>query len=367
METNTDQKQNDKKTAYQKFPPSFKRNIKGMVLIFLLGILIGYFVAQQEYQSVRTPTNTNMQSPSPTKVVDATVSWKTYISTKYGFEIKYPPQWKVDTSYLTDDTSEDASYYILLNGGNGIDEISINPEGGPSINPEMKKSQGKLSIYPTTVYFFTNNVGTHNYVYYDFGIKAFPFFNINVFSKPEHEDSINQILSTFKFLEKPQVSIVTGGAVTIPSNWKQHTATDSWYYFVQTTLSLPPEWEFSVSSEWTIASPDSQELWDYRPLTDYDGSSVIDWYQKYLSGDSSGFQPDTITKVTKYQKENVSYFEVLITEGSTGNIDTRYLYVQNGILHIVKPVSHQAATPGAELPKHMDAVLLSLTSKKISK
>lgn len=65
-----------------------------MVLLVLLGSA-GYYVYALNFASspqapAAAPT---VAPPSPTPTPDITINWKEYINTKYGFTMKYPPEW----------------------------------------------------------------------------------------------------------------------------------------------------------------------------------------------------------------------------------------------------------------------------------
>lgn len=79
-------------------PPSSSHHIKRILIAVVLLILLGsagYYVYALNFASspqapAAAPT---VAPPSPTPTPDITTNWKEYINTKYGFTMKYPPEW----------------------------------------------------------------------------------------------------------------------------------------------------------------------------------------------------------------------------------------------------------------------------------
>ncbi len=91
-----------------------KNTRKGFVNIVLIGMVAtllaigGYFVLVKKSEPIiQQPTSTPTQTEtpislkpipkSPTPIVDKTENWKTYTNTDYGFEIKIPSDWTVES------------------------------------------------------------------------------------------------------------------------------------------------------------------------------------------------------------------------------------------------------------------------------
>ncbi|MCX6752265.1 MAG: hypothetical protein NTZ87_02075 [Candidatus Nomurabacteria bacterium] len=164
-----------------------------------------------------------------------TANWKTYTNTKYGFEVKYPVDWRTEetktrygstifslalVSPETDDfikkvPGTDAStfdvdfmIYPLNYRSNGVrSQVVFN-----GINAEKVVSESEL--------------GTHSIIYLDGKNYTYGIYNIS----PRNIEENDQILSTFKFIE-PTTQIDT-------SNWK--TYTNEKYGF---SLSYPTDFE----------------------------------------------------------------------------------------------------------------------------
>jgi hypothetical protein len=202
---------------------------------------------------------------------------------------------------------------------------------------------------------------------------------------------------------KPEVTLTSKPpvkSISIPKDWKEYTAEDS-SFGIRTTLSLPPGFSFSFSgSEFSIQDVKNEEIWDYstsvfvgcspecneennkpedisdscfnKPRNYYSGESRRLWYKKFLNGDffcnDSFFGNKTgeiISVDEEFITDNVSYLKVIVESKLSGKEETHYLYVQNNILHIIKPSSFKANSPDALLPKYINIILYSLKSKML--
>ena len=186
---------------------------------------------------------------------------------------------------------------------------------------------------------------------------------------PESENFFDQILSTFKFTDSIN-------NVNVPINWKEYTATDS-EFGIKTTMFMPPGFSFKFTgSEFTIQNDsDATELWDYSTSVTtgsnnvlknyYDGGSRREWYKRYLDGEFLGNTVDKkfgdIVSMTETVIGNTSYLKIVVNTLSRG-IQTHYVYLQNDIIHIIKPISDVAETSQAKFPQHVGLSLYSLKS-----
>lgn len=168
--------------------------------------------------------------------------------------------------------------------------------------------------------------------------------------------------------------------IIIPSNWKQFTAIDP-EFKIKTTMSMPPGFSFSFTgSEFTIQNDsDATELWDYSTSVFsgkdglknyYDGTSRRDWYKRKLDGEFTSpeeFQKKRgdILSVIEHNINNQSYLEISVNDLNSGDIQKHYLFVNNGMIHIIKPASHEANNSTALMPKYLDIIFTSLTSTTI--
>jgi hypothetical protein len=167
--------------------------------------------------------------------------------------------------------------------------------------------------------------------------------------------------------------------VTVPADWKQYSDTDN-DFKLTTSLALPPGYTFVFSgSEFTISEiqngPQAGELWTYTSSVFpgkeglknyYSGESRRNWYQKLLDGEFSELAEESekprITNLVEHPLNGSSYLEITV---SGQYPPKRYLYVQNGIVHILEPSSEKATSAQAEIPQHLDGIFASLKSQQV--
>ncbi len=174
--------------------------------------------------------------------------------------------------------------------------------------------------------------------------------------------------------EKPAPTIKL---IQIPPNWKTFTDTDP-LTKLTVSLTLPPGYKFRFTgSEWTIGK-DGEEIWDYNssimlgenatPVNKYDGSSRRRWYQRYLNEEFLEEEPfltnkHKIISVKEHPIGATTYLEIEVENSLSKRVETHFVYVQNGILHIIKPVSEKAFSKDSEIYKNIDKILYSLKSQ----
>jgi hypothetical protein len=182
-------------------------------------------------------------TPVPTPTPNPTANWKTFVNTKYGYSIKYPPDFELDTSSdiapCKDLTSCSLSNYVSFNSVEkfgtveplyysvGVDLLS-NPSGQdlktlltqdlpPDIKSNFILNQDSINntfVYKTTslpsrsgeehVYF--KQISGNDYIELVFG----PYDPQQPFPEQAKFYSIfNQILSTFKFTDQISQTLVT--------------------------------------------------------------------------------------------------------------------------------------------------------------
>jgi hypothetical protein len=175
--------------------------------------------------------------------------------------------------------------------------------------------------------------------------------------------------------EKP---ITTTKPVTVPTTWKKYTSDDQ-EFGIKTSMAMPPGYSFRFTgSESTIQNDsDATELWDYSSSVyrdndgvlknHYDGSSRRAWYEKRLAERQS---TDKIVSVKEKPLNSTNYLEITVqtpayddhgVASGTKN-GFHYVYVQNGILHMITPASNKAYTAEAQIPENIEPILASLTS-----
>lgn len=165
--------------------------------------------------------------------------------------------------------------------------------------------------------------------------------------------------------------------MTIPSDWQQHSGIDP-EFGVFASLSVPPGYSFGFTgSEWTLHNAQG-ENWDYstsvfpgdKGLKNYyTGGSRRVWYQQFLNGDFSGDAGKTklaeIISVSEYPTGTSTYLAVTLRYIlASKRVETHYLYVQNDILHILKPAGVQDVSTSS-ITKNMGMIFASLSSKTV--
>lgn len=374
-------------------------------VLFLAGaiILVGVSITAFLYGKSSTSPLTSQEASSDTQshfpTSDETAGWKTYINNKCQYEIKYPPTWqlsaepedavvgaavlypyeigsgitppsdwfKVQIGCATKNSSQAPQQIVASlnsrNDGSGVPEITNLHQ--TTVNDLLAFEQIiHPKVGPTVLDYI---VFPNNTKYIDIAFTP---------SETTAVTTIDQILSTFKFNEQTG-SINPIKAMTIPSDWKKFTATDQ-EFKVSTTMSLPSGLSFRFTgSEFTIQNDsDATEIWEYftsvldSTTNYYKGESRRVWYQNYLQGKVVKFSDvhefktkGTITAASEHSIGSTSYLEVTV-QPNYGKSEKHYLYVQNGILNIIKPSSEKANSDQAVLPQNMGTILYSLSVKR---
>lgn len=182
-------------------------NRKGNILITVLATLaclavIGgglYWYTNTQKTAVHTPTP--IVEPTKPLTFD-TSTWKTYTDTFYGYTIKYPPDWSVEESPITAGGGGLTRYRteLVSPSGNTVTNISINPEGGRSlnVNSEMKYVETAIGGIKARLYSFVPDTGFKFYGHFDYD--KYPEFSITVAFQTS-SNPVDQILSTLKFFD----------------------------------------------------------------------------------------------------------------------------------------------------------------------
>ncbi|MBP7875733.1 hypothetical protein KA012_01930 [Candidatus Woesebacteria bacterium] len=181
--------------------------------------------------------------------------------------------------------------------------------------------------------------------------------------------------------QEPESSpVAVSKPVVVPADWKKFSATDNEYGFT-TTLSVPADFSFDFTgSEFMLSNNTTFEHWDYSTSimngkngikNYYTGQSRRAWFQQYQNGDfmyerPSDYVPGKIVSVVEHPIGKSSYLEITVAGGwmiSSGEKpEVNYVYVQNNIVHILKPVSEKAQSKSAVIPGIVDKIFTSLSS-----
>lgn len=208
------------------------------------------------------------------------------------------------------------------------------------------------------------------------GAAAYYFLGISSKSEIVPEPTPVSLTSPLLVPSPTSTFSATPVPVAVPTDWKSYTATDTGFG-VSTTMSLPPGFSFVFTGSEFMIQDDAtgEEIWDYATSVFngkdgiknyYDGSSRREWYQKFL--DNEFFSPTTtdglegdILSVTEHGINTTSYLEASLnmTDGKT---ETHYIFVQNNIIHGVRPQSVKSYLPEAIISKNIAPIFASLTS-----
>lgn len=201
----------------------------GLLLLTLVGIGGYFFVKNQTNQSIVVIPTVIPSIPSvPTQVVlDEATNWKTYTNTKYGYSLKYPSDYNIESCHYCTDLPKmemiSIFYALATNNSQGYGFISIN-----IIYPSLEdiRKLNKITIgnnleaytetkksfeYESKYIYFLNGSNVISISYSGIGSSS----NINVpLSSLKDYAIFNQILSTLrfdsltpsKFLDQNQVS-----------------------------------------------------------------------------------------------------------------------------------------------------------------
>lgn len=209
------------------------KNFIKIILIAVAALLVGatgYFVFMKKTgpNIQQTPIATPNQTSTPISLTpDEAAHWQTYANTKYGFEVRYPDFWQIDSSYWEKDSGIDGVEYpyyhyipflSMSNGetkriGLGIANI-LNSEnydfnsiadfrkwhdkymGSNEIEKVEKSKIGRLDVIKTYEADGVNSVGEYVYVARD---DLVVFLTHDSADDAQTQLMFNQLVSTFIF------------------------------------------------------------------------------------------------------------------------------------------------------------------------
>lgn len=199
-------------------------------ILLLISCLIAGFFAYQTQSLVKELTVYKLQqeeTPAATASPDPTADWETYTNTKYGYEIKYPNIWRADSlsqgtmgTGSVESTGVDDFLQISLSG-QLIPSLNINIETiitslekeiekkikimNTSHNPDYKNiKQYEKELNGTKVLVLESDRGDfHTKTNYFSSLNNKYFILVEQIDNTdvEYKETLDQILSTFKFIE----------------------------------------------------------------------------------------------------------------------------------------------------------------------
>jgi hypothetical protein len=188
--------------------------VVGLVILVAIG---GYFVWKGKQKSIlpHIPVITASDIPN----------WQTYTNEKYGFEIQFPKNWKValenepmcEPEGCTGETAVALYPNIPTGGPNDTDSYSI--------DTGVRFSIDKNNVPCTSAYVWKSNVGTGTYTTTEkrvcvgnFWIDLVLFDDIP--QKELYKQTLDQILSTFKFTDQKNQLTATSSKISISGDKK---------------------------------------------------------------------------------------------------------------------------------------------------
>jgi len=202
-------------------------NIVKTIMVVTIFVCLGALIGAIGYLAMKPKSESVVLQPTEEESEIDISDWKIYRNEKYGFEIKYPPNW--------DYNEEDISYlhYVIPRGTKSGIQIRYKPinktyssSGKISYVPVQIKARNfpyQISEYekevvingikfmetepvpgrPSRIFFAENPKGSGSVMITDFipvivELKA----GISSREKSSYEAIFNQMLSTFKFIEK---------------------------------------------------------------------------------------------------------------------------------------------------------------------
>jgi len=160
----------------------------GIIIIVLVALMAGGIIFWQyfglEKKEIKAPEE---------KIIDETADWQTYRNEEYGFEIKYPKDWKVANNVLSFEPDLVFCPTVLATDPDP-DVVCKMKEGGAN-TPKPVYENGMIYLF---AYDTNPELNNPNYHYLGFGGRVPKYYYL--FSEG-NEAEVNQIISTFRFLE----------------------------------------------------------------------------------------------------------------------------------------------------------------------
>ncbi len=169
---------------------SFASTIIVLIIIFLIG---GIFVLQYWW----TPRGEVLEEviESEEVIEDETDGWKVYRNEGYGFEIKYPENWKVARNIMSFEPD------LVFCPPDLIDS-------DPGLGCQLKIDATKPQYENGMIYLFVNTIRpehSKNPEYHHLGFGGEKDYDL--FSDGVNEVIVNQMISTFRFIEKEGMEV----------------------------------------------------------------------------------------------------------------------------------------------------------------
>lgn len=190
-------------------------NQKGFapIIILFIVLVLGGIVGGMVYSRSKTNQATSVYPQPTTSQSDQTANWKTYANTRYGYSIRYPPEWSLREEN-TDGTlvmlSKPAGFIEFQN------EYAFFLDQGQTLENYLKQTPGfsnlnlvkEVNLNGNTVFIFSGGIedttqifispaGSFDNRYFSVILKGFTF------------DEVEPIFSTFRFTDSATTSSST--------------------------------------------------------------------------------------------------------------------------------------------------------------
>lgn len=249
----------------EKRPKSITTILFTLLIIILLGA-VG-FVTYQNYQLKNSFKQEESQSiPTVTPTPDPTADWETYINTKYSYQLKYPPSWRINSMAGEKDYSQTLSVNLRAKSDeipaeSGFSIVVIPNIDNLSLTEWIKQNPDNGRLLPSnTTQTVPSSVVTINGISWEKIdtdlIGSVPTGDV-IYGTPhngnlysivlylrEDINMVDQILSTFKFT-LPSLSPTSSENINIGSMFAQIQADLSEYSF---DVIDPYVFDFTVDS-----------------------------------------------------------------------------------------------------------------------
>lgn len=234
-------------------------------------------------------------TPIPTIPVDPTANWKTYTNTKYNFSFKYPSSFSTEILAAGGQNEADSNsrnFFVYQTGANRkYEERYLNFEV-TQIEPNYQGTITQSTLNGISAKKIT--LLNIQFDIYSIKLSSGEFIEIYVSNNVNKKDVVDQILSTFKFIEPsasptPQISYVRP-EISDTSSWKVYTLKNIQF-------KAPQEARVSITDgDAVITLPESVIPSANIMLRTYSGGSRREWWIKEINATS-----DEVSKYMRFQ------------------------------------------------------------------
>ncbi|OGV91334.1 hypothetical protein A2783_05160 [Microgenomates group bacterium RIFCSPHIGHO2_01_FULL_45_11] len=237
---------NEQPSASQQPKKSLLPLLVSLLVVISLATAAYLFSQNQKLQSQLTQLSLSpTPSPSETLAKEETADWNIYTNTEYGYSFKYPLSWKTEALAAGAQGKEAPSNarglnVVEMDSTKNYPDITIQ---GFDLEPSYLEEGTKVQVTINNIEMTKRdtkqetNLFTQTYTFRTPGGKYLEIL-FSYDSTLSTLQIINQILSTFKFLDSENTSPIKT-SYTVPTNWSRSAVPQG------PTLCLPPKWEWT--------------------------------------------------------------------------------------------------------------------------